>query len=193
MKILFRQAQFTIGIVILSFLYYNHTFIPERLNSGSDSLKTASPACDSALWERVYDPGRLKLVQSCIEATGIVWGTPTAEGDADYHILIRLDSGQAHLLNQKNYEYKDSCLVAEPVCAVMDPRHPGKVKTTLLYRMLYYDLPEVCDGYTNNVYIPKNGEHVKVTGPLIIDEGEYAVVPHGWREIHPVTKIELIK
>jgi hypothetical protein len=132
-------------------------------------------------------------VQSCVEVTGIVWEKPANEGDGDYHILIKLDSGQLYYLNQKNYEYKDSCLVVEPVCAVKDPKHPGKVKTTLLYRMLYYDLPEVCGGYTNNVYIPKKGEHVKVTGPLIIDEGEYSVVAHGWQEIHPVTSIVKLK
>ncbi|HEY3251136.1 MAG TPA: hypothetical protein VGK25_08455, partial [Ignavibacteria bacterium] len=130
---------------------------------------------------------------SCVEVTGIVWEKPANEGDGDYHILIKLDSGQLYYLNQKNYEYKDSCLVVEPVCAVKDPKHPGKVKTTLLYRMLYYDLPEVCGGYTNNVYIPKKGEHVKVTGPLIIDEGEYSVVAHGWQEIHPVTSIVKLK
>lgn len=159
----------------------------------ADSLNYIQPVCDSTLWEHVYDPSRLVVVQNCISITGIVWEKPIAEGDADYHISIRLDSGQAFYLNDKNYELKDSCLVVEVVCAVMDKKHKGKVKTTLLYRMLYADLPGVCYDYYNSIYIPKKGEHVRVTGPLIIDEGEYAVVQHGWQEIHPATSIEVLK
>ena len=65
-------------------------------------------------------------------------------------------------------------MVLEPVCI-------GKVtqKSAL----------GICDNYVNNVYIPKKGEHVRVTGSYVLDTER----GHGWREIHPVTKIEMIK
>jgi hypothetical protein len=181
--------------IILAIIIYSFDIAPpiQFQTSPNNDLSTDTIVmCDSTLWNHVYDPSRLTLVQDCIEVTGIVWEKPIAEGDADYHISIKLDNGQAFYLNQKNYELKDSCLVVEVVCAVKDMKRKGKVKTTLLYRLLYSDLPGVCDDYYNKIYIPKKGEHVKVSGPLIIDEGEYSIVEHGWQEIHPVNSIELI-
>lgn len=164
-----------------------------ELSSGTTiQNQTNIVTCDSSLWAHVYDPDRLRLLQHCIEVTGIVWETPSKEGDGDYHILVRLDSGHSFYLNSKNYQYKDSCLVVEAVCAVEDLKHKGRVKTTWFYRQLYADLVESCGNYFSRVYIPVKGEHVKISGPLIIDKGEYGFVRHGWQEIHPVNKIEVI-
>lgn len=179
------------GIIIYSF----DTTLPNQFQSttNNDLLTDTTVLCDSTLWNYVYDPSRLIVLQNCIQVTGVIWNTPTKEGDGDYHILVRLDAGQDFYLNNKNYELKDTCLVVEAVCAVKDPKRKGKVKTTLLYRLLYSDLPGVCDDYYSKIYIPKKGEHVKVSGPLVIDEGEYSIIEHGWQEIHPVNRIELIK
>lgn len=195
-KIIYEKFHFSINhliipiiVIIFSGFDVNQLDYPLNLHEFPDTNDTT---CDSTLWSHVYTPSRLKVLQKCVELTGIIWDTPTKEGDGDYHILLRLDKGQDFYLNDKNYEFKDSCIVVEPVCAVKDPKHKNKVKTTLMYRTLYSDLPECCDNYNSTVYIPKKGEHVKVQGPLVIDEGEYKIVQHGWAEIHPVTKIEVI-
>jgi hypothetical protein len=44
-----------------------------------------------------------------------------------------------------------------------------------------------CKGYINNIELPNIGDHVKVTGSLVIDSH------NGWAEIHPITRIEKIK
>jgi hypothetical protein len=36
--------------------------------------------------------------------------------------------------------------------------------------------------------IPKNGTHVSITGKHVLDKEK----GHGWREIHPVTKVEVL-
>jgi hypothetical protein len=48
------------------------------------------------------------------------------------------------------------------------------------------DAKASCQAFTNQVAIPKKGDHVAVTGTFVHD-----VEPgHGWMEIHPVTTIE---
>lgn len=154
---------------------------------------SSSVSCDSSFWSHVYTPSRFKVLQNCIELTGIVWETPSIEGDGDYHILVRLDPGQENYLNHKNNTLKDSCLVVETVCAVRDHNSEGETRTTLFYDLLYSDLPQCCENYVNTVYTPKKGEHIRVRGPLVMDVGKYEIVKHGWLEIHPANKIEIIK
>ena len=93
------------------------------------------------------------------------------EADGDYHILLKLDTGQNNLLNEKNYEEQKGCLVLEPVC---------------VNKVTQKDAIKSCEDFVNKVYIPHTGEHVKVTGSYVLDK------EHGWMEIHPVTKIETV-
>ena len=44
-----------------------------------------------------------------------------------------------------------------------------------------------CDGYRNSVMIPAVSARVRVTGSYVIDGH------NGWAEIHPASRIELIK
>jgi len=55
------------------------------------------------------------------------------------------------------------------------------------YKLTLKKVGHTCDGYINKIQIPQLGEHVKVTGSLVIDGH------NGWVEIHPITKIEIIK
>jgi hypothetical protein len=159
---------------------YNNTSISnQNFNHNSDSNNIS---CDSTLWKHVYTSSRLIVLQNCIEASGIIMNKPKKEGDGDYHILLKLDSGQEYLINKRNYEAEDGYLVIEPICVN---------KISWLYKMLFADLPEACAGCVNKVYIPKKGEHVKVTGTYVIDNGSFP--KHGWTEIHPVSKIEVIE
>ena len=130
-----------------------------------------SADCDKNMWKYVYNPSRLQVVKKCMEVTGIIEES-SADEDGDQHMLLKLDKGQDGLLTKKNFSKKQGDLVIEAVCVN---------KTTL------HKVGNTCNGYINKVQIPKPGEHVKVTGSYVIDSH------NGWAEIHPITKIELLR
>lgn len=127
--------------------------------------------CDTSLWKYVYNRERLQVTDICKTVTGVIEES-SADEDGDQHMLLKLDPGQEDLLTKKNKKKKQGDLVIEAVCA--NKTILGKVGNT-------------CNGYINKIQIPKLGEHVKVTGSLVID------THNGWAEIHPITKIELLK
>jgi hypothetical protein len=146
----------------------------EKTSSLNESKKVkdhTSINCDKSFWKYVYNPSRLQVITKCVEVTGIIEES-SADEDGDQHMLLKLDNGQGDLLTKKNITKKQGDLVIEAVCAN---------KTTL---------PKVgntCNGYINKIQIPKLGDHVKVTGSFVND------THNGWNEIHPITKIEIIK
>lgn len=127
--------------------------------------------CDTTLWRYVYNPDRLQIVDKCKTVTGIIEES-NADEDGDQHMLLKLDNGQEDLLSKKNKKKKQGDLVIEAVCAN---------KATLK------KVGNTCNGYINKIQIPTLGDHVKVTGSLVID------THNGWTEIHPITRIEKLK
>ena len=127
--------------------------------------------CDTSFWKYVYNPERLQVIDKCKTVTGVIEES-SADEDGDQHMLLKLDNGQEDLLTKKNTKKKQGDLVIEAVCA--NKTTLGKVGNT-------------CNGYINKIQIPKLGEHVKVTGSYVIDSH------NGWAEIHPITKIEILK
>jgi len=161
----------TIILVIIIILYKSNNNNNTVVNTESKPQNTAvNISCDSSLWEHVYHNYRLKVIEMCKSVTGYV-EILRKEADGDYHILLRLDEGQGNLLNNDNYAKQKGCLVLEPVC---------------VNEITQKDAIADCRDYVNNVYIPKKHEHVKVTGSYVLDN------EHGWLEIHPVSKIEVI-
>ena len=144
------------------------TALPETLN-----LKDSNSAinCDTTFWEYVYNPERLEIINKCKTVTGVIEES-NVEEDGDQHMLLKLDNGQEGLLTKKNIKKKQGDLVIEAVCA-----NKPTVKK----------VGNKCEGYINKIQIPELGKHVKVTGSLVIDSH------NGWAEIHPITKIELMK
>ena len=136
-----------------------------------DSADTDASACDPNIWKYVYDPTRLEVVDKCMTATGVIKES-SADDDGDQHMLLKLDAGQENLLKKKNIKKKNGYLVIEAVCMnnITNPKVGG-----------------ACTGYVNHVQLPKMGDHVKVTGSYVIDSH------NGWAEIHPISKIEVIK
>ena len=127
--------------------------------------------CDTTFWKYVYNPERLEVIDKCKTVTGVIEES-SADEDGDQHMLLKLDNGQDQLLTKKNVKKKQGDLVIEAVCAN---------KPTLK------KVGNTCNGYINKIQIPKLGDHVKVTGSLVND------THNGWNEIHPITKIEIIK
>src|SRR5438045_3409421 len=51
---------------------------------------SASPQCDAKLWARVYDPTRLRIVDTCRTVTGVITDQHTNE-DGDIDVPLALD------------------------------------------------------------------------------------------------------
>ena len=141
------------------------------INETKNEDKSFTASCDSALWEHVWDSSRLEVIDKCKEVTGTIEEL-SAQDDGDAHMLLKLDAGQENLLKPKNITKKEGDLVIEVICANEITKKKAK---------------EPCEGYLNQIKLPETGQHVKVTGSYVIDSN------NGWAEIHPVTKIEVIK
>jgi len=127
--------------------------------------------CDENLWNHVYHPQRLQILERCKTVTGTI-DHIKPEPDGDLHIRLRLDPQYGGMLNEKNMTVQHGCLVIEPVC---------------VKEITQQDAIDACMGFNSTVRIPKKGDHVRVTGAYILDK------PHGWTELHPVTSIEVIQ
>ncbi len=136
-----------------------------------DASQSAASGCDASLWNHVYNPTRLQQLTPCVSVTGVI-DESSADPDGDQHFLLKLDPGQGKLVNKRNGKKKGGDLVLEIVCA--NPPSLKKVKSA-------------CTGYTNRISIPGVGAHVRATGTYVIDSH------NGWAEIHPVSKLEVMR
>src|SRR4026208_1748369 len=112
--------------MIAALMMYRLRIHPDKgvIKQATSSVKTNSTAetpgnsvdpCDQSLWEHVYHSSRLEVIQNCITVTGVVEEV-RHENDGDEHILLRLDSGQQHLLNAKNLSEQQGDLMLEAIC-----------------------------------------------------------------------------
>ena len=128
------------------------------------------PECDSSLWKHIWKSERLEVFDWCKTVTGTIEEIKE-DGDGDTHMHLRLDKGQENLVNERNEQKKNGCLIIEAIC---------------VNKILKKKAVQPCEGYVNNVLIPSEGSHVKVTGSYVKDSH------NGWMEIHPITKLEII-
>ncbi len=172
----------SIFLIISHIVFYSCTNISARAKSNSfkinisvkdkdDSVSIPKSECDPNLWKYVYDAQRLQVLDKCKVVTGVIEET-NADEDGDQHMLLRLDKGQKDLLTKKNKTKKQGDLVIEAVC---------------INNIIRKKAIGACTGYVNHVQLPGVGDHVKVTGSYVID------THNGWAEIHPISKIEIIK
>ena len=127
--------------------------------------------CDKKLWNYVWSPDRLQVVDQCKTVTGVIV-EKNADSDGDEHMLLKLDAGQEKLLKKKNLTKKNGNLVIEAVCVNKITRKSAM---------------GACTGYSNQISLPKVGDHVRVTGSYVIDSH------NGWAEIHPISQLSVIK
>ena len=146
----------------------NGTQAVENTTDRRTNTSNNSSQCEASLWDRVYNPSRLKVLDPCKAVTGTIEELDHNE-DGDTHMLLKLDSGFEDLLLKKNLTKKNGDLVIEVVCAneVTDKK-----------------VGDTCKGYSNNIKIPNVGDHVVVAGSYVNDSH------NGWAEIHPVSRIE---
>ena len=131
-----------------------------------------SVVCDATLWDYVYQPSRLKIINDCTSVSGII-ASIRVEADGDYHIGLNVDSQYQNLINKENIQKQHGNLVLEVIC-----QKQVKQENAI----------EACSNYSGHIDIPNIGDHVIVTGPYVLD------LQHGgWAEIHPVNKFEIIQ
>jgi len=139
--------------------------------SSDNQTASVNNSCDTSLWKYIYHRNRLQMIKPCFSAIGTI-EVIRKEKDGDYHILLKLDAGQDSLLNEKNIEKQKGDLVLEPIC---------------VNKVTQEDAIDACKNCPLTVQVPPVHSHVKVTGSYIKDN------QHGWMEIHPVTKIEIVQ
>jgi hypothetical protein len=124
--------------------------------------------CDPVLWEHVYHPQRLNILEQCTQVSGIIEKI-RAEQDGDYHIRLALDPNYQFMTNQANVDQQYGDMVLEPIC-----QNPVEQA----------DAVDSCQGFSDIINIPPVGTHVLVTGSYVLD-----LEHDSWAEIHPVTAI----
>ncbi|OLE40694.1 MAG: hypothetical protein AUG16_03050 [Thaumarchaeota archaeon 13_1_20CM_2_39_20] len=127
--------------------------------------------CDQILWEHVYHPQRLNIIDLCTQVTGTIENI-RAEKDGDYHIRLALDPKYHDMINQANVDQQHGDIVLETIC-----QNPIE----------QVDAVASCQDFIDNIDIPPVGTHVKVTGSYVFD-----LEHSSWAEIHPVSSIEVI-
>lgn len=70
--------------------------------------------CDQSLWDHVYHPERLQIIDRCKTVLGIIESN-TAEADGDYHIKLKLDPQFSNLINSANVNGQFGDMVVEPI------------------------------------------------------------------------------
>jgi hypothetical protein len=165
----------TTAVILLSIVTVSFVATGTLASSQSDAT------CDQSLWKHVYHgtfataKDRLKPIEDCKAVTGTLHFV-RVEKDGDTHLRLDVDPQFKNLLNEKNANEKNM-LVVESMCD-RTPTQPDTVAEG------------VCDGWHQHAYKSSmNGQHVSVTGAYVEDEEE----DHGWREIHPVTSIVVVK
>ena len=111
----------------------------------------------------VYHPSRLQVVQPMVTEAGTVLtdSVRQADGDATFEFQVQGTGTERH------------------------------VEITCVYPPEFEAARQACAGYHNHVLIPRAGDHVRITGPLVRDLVHEAEFPN--LEIHPaVVIVELI-
>ena len=139
--------------------------------SSPPASSTSSNQCDQSLWDHVYNPSRLQVVDQCRTVSGVIDSIRT-EKDGDYHIQVKLDPEFSDLINSANVNGQFGDLVVEPICV-----NPVTQASAIA----------ACQNFHQNIAVPPVGTHVQITGSYVLDN-EHG----GWAEIHPVTSITTI-
>ena len=160
-----RSVRILIALVALGAL-----FSMARLRyAGKPTVELPAGDCDADLWRHVYRADRLRVVASCTSVDGRIASLDRGS-DGDLHLA--LDPEHASVLNLLNATHLHGNLVVEVVCE----HAPADV-----------DAAAACAAFTSRVAIPRIGDRVRVTGAYVTDRET------GWNEIHPATRIEILR
>jgi hypothetical protein len=130
----------------------------------------STPVCNASLWNYIYDPTRLRVVDACRTVTGTITDQhPNADGDID--VRLEVDPEYKNLLNAGNISNLSGHLQTEAICQ-------APITDAAAIR--------ACQGFRGTVVVPPNGTRVRVTGTYLLD------LNHGWMELHPISALTVI-
>lgn len=127
--------------------------------------------CDPTLWDHVYHPQRLNILEMCTQVSGTIKEL-TPQPNGDYQIRLALDPNYKFMVNQANVDQQHGNIVLETIC-----QNPSQLQ----------DAVQSCQGWTSIVNIPPVGTHVIATGSYVLDLEHDRLA-----EIHPVSSIGVI-
>lgn len=131
----------------------------------------AASGCRQAAPEAgVYSPDRLKVIDPCKHAEGVIVDV-AAEEDGDYHLWFKPDPAYLYLMNPENHFQARPAMLAEitPDCEGNPADSSAAAKCP-----------------KSHLPIPNFGDHIAINGPWVFDSN------HGWNEIHPVDSITIV-
>lgn len=128
--------------------------------------------CKDSLWKYVYRPHRLQINKTCTSISGIFMGFKN-ESDGDIHGLLKVDKKYQSLISPSNVKYQKGYLIFEIICD-----HQITQRTAM----------QSCSTFKNKIEIPKKGQRISVKGTYVLDLDHTS-----WSEIHPVSKITILK
>jgi hypothetical protein len=165
-----RTRAITLFLIVAAIALAAYKLWRTQQSATPPGTQTAVSQCDQNLWQFVYHPNRLQILNPCVSVTGTV-DEVRNEPDGDFHIRFRLDQQFASLLNQKNISSQYGDLVLEPICqhAVTQP-----------------DAEQPCKPYSGPFFQPQVGQRYLVWGTYVND------TEHGWNELHPITSMQPI-
>ncbi len=120
--------------------------------------------------EGLYRPERVAVIERCRTVTGTVASVRAATfGEIEIALTVDLEF-EATLLNLRNMTDRAGNLVLNLIC--VGPLDPS--------------VAAACGVYRNDLRIPRTGDRVSVTGPLVLEKAE------GWNAIHPLRLVNPI-
>ncbi len=137
--------------------------------SGKATSKLPASDCNADLWKHVYSPERLHVIEACTAVDGRV---VTVHQAADGDLHIGLDPEQKSTLNLINVMHAHRHLVVEAICDHLSTEHESGA---------------ACAGFTSQITAPRVGDRIRVIGAYVTDRD------NGWNEIHPVTRIDVLR
>ncbi len=147
--------------------------------------------CDTSYWNHTYLNQRLKVYDSCVIFDGKIelLDPPFFTGDGDYHIYVAPDTAYQWMVKYRTIAFQKTCwgldsTFACPTCLNVEEVCKGAPTDTGFYGNVER---AACNGFSDTVYLPNLGEHVRFRGPFIFDS------VHCWNEIHPVSSCAIIK
>jgi hypothetical protein len=166
MSALSRTSRITLAVLVALFALY---FLARLRYAGKAPVKLQAQDCDSALWDHIHQKERLDVIEACTAVEGRVVSL-RRNSDGDLHIA--LDPDQRSVLNLVNLIHAHGDLVVEIICEHTPDAAADKV---------------ACGTFHSVITLPNVGDRIRVTGAYVTDRD------NGWNEVHPVTRLEVLR
>jgi len=161
-----RLTKFVLILLLIIVALVIHAKLHFR---GKPQAVLPASECDATLWTHTYEKDRLQVIAPCAAVEGRVVGVRQSE-DGDLHISLNPD--RKSVLNLVNVFHAHRTLVVESVCEHTPAEDPARA---------------ACGDFHPAITPPAIGERVRIIGAYVTD------TDNGWNEMHPVSRIEVLR